>query len=131
MCQSVVPGTTTTDVPALCRHGLSGRPAGDAYQIHAGISGSDPDVDVPNDILSGVFFPLDGLPVWINVLVKINPATYGIAPIRQVMLGTSTESPFAISLLGHAMSIWDNIAVLVIFGAVMTLLAVWSFANQE
>lgn len=85
----------------------------------------------PMMFLSGVFFPLDGLPVWMNVLVKINPATYGIAPIRQVMLGTSTESPFAISLLGHTMSIWDNIAVLVIFGTVMTLLAVWSFANQE
>ncbi len=85
----------------------------------------------PMVFLSGVFFPLQGLPAWMNILVKINPATYGIAPIRQVMLGTSTDSPFAINLLGHTMSLWDNIAVLSAFGVVMILLAVWSFSSQE
>ena len=85
----------------------------------------------PMVFLSGVFFPLQGLPAWMNILVKINPATYGIAPIRQVMLGTSADSPFAINLLGHTMSLWDNIAVLSAFGVVMILLAVWSFSSQE
>ena len=66
-----------------------------------------------------------------EVLVKLNPATYGVAPIRQVMLGTSADSPFAINVLGHTMSLWDNIAVMVAFGAAMLLLAVWSFRNQE
>jgi ABC-2 type transport system permease protein len=85
----------------------------------------------PMVFLSGVFFPLQGLPVWMNVLVKINPATYGIAPIRQVMLGASPDSPFTINLLGHTMSLWDNIAVLAAFGFVMILLAMWSFNSQE
>ena len=85
----------------------------------------------PMIFLSGVFFPVEGLPAWMNVLVKLNPATYGIAPIRQVMLGASPDSPFAISLLGHTMSLWDNIAVLAAFGVVMILLAMWSFSSQE
>ena len=85
----------------------------------------------PMVFLSGAFFPLEGLPAWMNVLVKINPATYGIAPIRQVVLGASPDSPFAISVLGHTMSIWDNIAVLAAFGAVMILLAMWSFSSQD
>lgn len=85
----------------------------------------------PMIFLSGVFFPVEGLPAWMNVLVKLNPATYGIAPIRQVMLGASPDSPFAISLLGHTMSLWDNIAVLAAFGVVMILLAMWSFSRQE
>jgi ABC-2 type transport system permease protein len=85
----------------------------------------------PMIFLSGVFFPMEGLPVWMSVLVKINPATYGIAPIRQVVLGTSPGSSFDINVLGHTMSLWDNIAVLTIFGAVMILLAVWSFGSQE
>ena len=85
----------------------------------------------PMVFLSGVFFPLQGLPAWMNVLVKLNPATYGVAPIRQVMLGTPPDSPFAISLLGHTMSLWDNIAVLAVFGALMVFLAMWSFSNQE
>jgi len=85
----------------------------------------------PMIFLSGVFFPLQGIPVWMDILVKINPATYGIAPIRQVMLGTSPDSPFAINLLGHTMSLWDNITVLAAFGVIMILLAMWSFSNQE
>jgi len=85
----------------------------------------------PMVFLSGVFFPLQGLPVWMDVLVTINPATYGIAPIRQVMLGASPDSPFTINLLGHTMSLWDNITVLAVFGVIMILLAMWSFSNQE
>jgi len=85
----------------------------------------------PMVFLSGVFFPVQNLPAWMNFLVKINPATYGIAPIRQVMLGASPESPFSISLLGHTMSLWDNIAVLALFGVITLLLAIWSFGSQE
>ena len=85
----------------------------------------------PMVFLSGVFFPLEGLPGWMNVLVKLNPATYGIAPIRQIVLGVASDSPFSISVLGHTMSLWDNIAVMVVFGIVMTLLAMWSFGAQE
>ncbi len=85
----------------------------------------------PMMFLSGVFFPLQGLPAWMNVLVKINPATYGIAPIRQVMLGTSPDSPFGINVLGHTMSLWDNIILLAVFGVVMILLAMWSFSRQD
>ena len=85
----------------------------------------------PMVFLSGVFFPVQGLPAWMNILVKLNPATYGIAPIRQVILGAAPDSPFSISVLGHNMSLWDNIAVLAAFGVIMILLAMWSFSNQE
>ncbi|MFC1941569.1 ABC transporter permease [Chloroflexota bacterium] len=85
----------------------------------------------PMVFLSGVFFPLQGLPAWMNILVKLNPATYGIAPIRQVILGVTPDSPFSISVLGHTMSLWDNVAALAAFGVATTLLAMWSFNNQE
>ena len=85
----------------------------------------------PMVFLSGAFFPLQDLPGWMNILVKINPATYGIAPIRQVILRAPPDSPFGINLLGHTMSLWDNVAVLAGFGIAMTLLAMWSFGSQE
>jgi len=85
----------------------------------------------PMVFLSGVFFPLEGLPSWMNVIVKLNPATYGIAPIRQVVLGTTPGSAFAINLFGHTLSLWENITLLAVFGAVMILLAIWSFSHQE
>jgi len=85
----------------------------------------------PMVFLSGAFFPVQGLPAWMNILVKVNPATYGIAPIRQVILGTPPDSPFGISVLGHTMSLWDNVTVLAVFGVAMILLAMWSFGSQE
>jgi ABC-2 type transport system permease protein len=85
----------------------------------------------PMIFLSGVFFPVEGLPVWMNVLVKINPATYGIAPIRQVVLGTTADSPLGVTVLGHTMSLWDNVAVVAVFGIVMTILSMWSFNHQD
>ena len=85
----------------------------------------------PMVFLSGVFFPLQGLSTWMNILVKINPATYGIDPIRQVILEAPPELSFGITLFGHPLSIWHDIAILAAFGIVMLLLAMWSFGNQE
>ncbi len=85
----------------------------------------------PLIFLSGVFFPVQGLPGWMNVLVKINPATYGITPIREVMLTGASESVFGISLFGHTITLWENVILLAAFGAVMIVLAMWSFSHQE
>jgi ABC-2 type transport system permease protein len=85
----------------------------------------------PMMFLSGVFFPMQNLPSWMGFLVKINPASYGVAAIRQVVLGVSEDSPFNISLFGHMMTIWENIAILAVFGFVMVMLAMWSFGRQE
>lgn len=84
----------------------------------------------PMVFLSGVFFPPEGLPTWLSVLVKINPATYGIASIRQVMLGASQPTT-VITLFGYTLSLWHEIAILVAFGAIAFLLAMWSFSNQN
>ena len=87
----------------------------------------------PMVFLSGAFFPLQELPAWMNALVKINPATYGIAPIRQVILGADPNSSYiySVSLFGHALTVWNEVAILAVFGTVIILLAVWSFGNQE
>jgi len=84
----------------------------------------------PMMFLSGVFFPMQNLPSWMGFLVKINPASYGVASIRQVMLGTSS-SAFDITLFGHTMTVWENVIILAAFGFIMIMLAMWSFGRQE
>ena len=84
----------------------------------------------PMIFLSGVFFPMQNLPSWMSFIVKINPASYGVASIRQVMLGADS-SAFDITLFGHAMTIWENVAILAAFGFAMVMLAMWSFGRQE
>ncbi|MFC2023986.1 ABC transporter permease [Chloroflexota bacterium] len=86
----------------------------------------------PMIFLSGVFFPIEEGPTWISVLSKINPATYGIAIIRQVALGGGGPGvAFELTLFGHTLSVWDNVAIVLTFGGVVTLLAMRSFSSQD
>ncbi len=85
----------------------------------------------PMVFLSGVFFPLQGVPPWMDVLMKINPATYAVVSIRQVVLGTPPDSAFGVSLFGHTMTMWNNVGVLLAFGAVVIWLAVRALSTQE
>lgn len=85
----------------------------------------------PMIFLSGVFFPVGNLPSWMGVLVKVNPATYGVDPIRQLVLGPQLTPSFSLNVLGHTMSIADDLMVVAAFGVVMAVLAMWSFNIQE
>jgi len=85
----------------------------------------------PMVFLSGVFFPVNNLPAWMNVLVKINPATYGIDPIRRLVLGAETTSELGVTVFGHTMSIGEDLMIVAAFGVVMVVLAMWSFGSQE
>jgi len=80
---------------------------------------------MPMIFLSGVFFPLN------NFLTKVNPASYGVAPIREVVLGKTISDPLGISLFGHTMTLWENVAIVAVFGVAMIALAMWSFSHQE
>ncbi len=85
----------------------------------------------PMIFLSGIFFPINNLPHWMSILVKINPATYGIDPIRQLVLGAEPAASLGITVLGHTMSIGEDLIIVAAFGAVMVILAMWSFGAQE
>ena len=87
-----------------------------------------PMLTFPMIFLSGVFSPVEEGPLWMSIVAKINPATYGIAIIRQVALGVTT---FELNLFGHTMSLWNNAGILAAFGLVMVLLAMRSFGSQE
>jgi len=85
----------------------------------------------PMIFLSGVFFPVNNLPLWMGVLVKINPVTYAIDPFRQLVLGEQTSELFRVTVFGHTMSIADDLMVVAAFGVIMVVLAMWSFNTQE
>jgi ABC-2 type transport system permease protein len=85
----------------------------------------------PMVFLSGVFFPVNSLPAWMNFLVKINPATYGVDPIRRLVLGAEPASFLGVTVFGHTMSIGEDLMIVAAFGLVMVVLAMWSFGTQE
>jgi len=74
---------------------------------------------MPLWFLSGALFPARNLPVWLNVLVRINPLTYGVDLVRRLVLGFSYHSP--VFDLGFLMG----------FGILTTAAAVFFFNRGE
>lgn len=73
---------------------------------------------MPMFLLSGAFFPIQGLPVWLKSVVALNPLTYGVDALRGVIVGIHE----------HALS--TDILYIVVFAIIMTAVSVTAF-NRE
>ena len=69
---------------------------------------------IPLWLLSGSLFPLSGASLWIRLLMRINPLTYGTEALRSLLFpgASSTE-----------LSLGGNFAVLALFALVMFALS--------
>lgn len=86
----------------------------------------------PMIFLAGVFFPVDSVPAWMQVLSKINPATYGVDAIRQVFLGSGPAGAgLGVSVLDHTMSLVEEVALVGALGVIFIAAASWRFGRQE
>ena len=83
---------------------------------------------MPMVFLSGIFFPVQNLPIWLGVIVRINPVTYGVDAIRQVMLGDAAPQ---LLMFGEPVSITQDILAVSTFGAAIVVLGIWSFSHQD
>lgn len=92
----------------------------------------------PMIFLSGIFFPVSNLPTWMNILVKINPVSYIVDSIRQVILTTNNTaslppgaSPLSLSLFGRHFSLLEEALITAFFGVIVYTLALLSFNRVE
>lgn len=86
---------------------------------------------MPLIFLAGVFYPVNNVPVVMEVISKINPLTYGVDAIRQVFLGSESSYSIGITIFSHTMSILDDILVVIVLGVVLMSAAVWAFNRSE
>jgi len=82
----------------------------------------------PMFFISGAFFPLTAVPSWMLALSYINPLTYGVDAMRQIILGNQVASNILNGLSLHAISV--DALFLVVFSAVMVSAAVFAFNNR-
>jgi ABC-2 type transport system permease protein len=86
---------------------------------------------MPMFFLSGALFPLQGLPSWMNVLTRLDPAAYGMDPLRRVVLGASLPSEIVdgmgLDLFGAVLPVPVEAAILLAFGALMLWVAIRNF----
>lgn len=84
---------------------------------------------MPMFFLSGAFFPLRDVPLWMEWLAKINPVTYGVDPMRQVALRESVPAQVLEALRLHPIA--TDLAIMAGFGLLFIVPAVWLFSKQD
>lgn len=79
---------------------------------------------------------IGGQPVVVPEDAVLNPLTYAVAPLRQVVFSAQNMPPAArerfpanVELLGHTLSIGAEIAITVVFASVFLALAVRGFSR--
>ncbi|GAB4074011.1 ABC transporter permease [Barrientosiimonas marina] len=92
----------------------------------------------PMLFLSGALFPLNGMPAWMDVIVKINPLTYSVDMLKNVVLQPGTLSEpmqeamgLNLDLFGHTISLTGDILIVLGIAAVFIVLATVRFAKTE
>lgn len=87
----------------------------------------------PLIFLSGVFFPVNNVPAWLEIISKVNPLTYGVDAVRQLFLAGQEGilESIGVTVFGHTMTIVDDVLIVAGFGILLMLLATWSFSRQE
>jgi ABC-2 type transport system permease protein len=83
----------------------------------------------PLIFLAGVFFPVNQVPWFLEIVSKLNPLTYGVDAIRQIFLGSGNG--LGVVVFGHTMTVLEEVAVVGVMGAVLLGLAIWAFNRQE
>ncbi len=83
----------------------------------------------PMFFLSGAFFPLTAVPRWMSVLSNINPLTYGVDALRQIILNTQIAPEVIQNIVLYPIHI--NALFLVVFSTVMVAAAVYAFNKKS
>jgi len=87
----------------------------------------------PMALLSGAYFPLKNLPFWMDFLVRVNPFTYAIDALRQTTLHFS-QITVGINIFGQPiifLGIFGDVLIVLVFGIIMTELAIWAFSRLD
>jgi len=82
----------------------------------------------PMMFLSGAFFPLTNVPTWMKIVSDINPLTYAVDGLRNVVFSDMPEM-VKNTIIIHPLHF--DALLIVAFGLVMFGLAFWSFNKAE
>jgi ABC-2 type transport system permease protein len=92
----------------------------------------------PMFFISGVFFPVAGLPGWLAVLNRLDPLTYAVDPMRRLVFNHLDISAAAKQALDPGVTWWGwhvpavlEVGMVVVLGLIMLSIAIWEFSTTE
>lgn len=94
---------------------------------------------MPMFFLSGALFPLGNkIPLWLAVLTRLDPLTYGVDPLRQAILNPLDLPTFVRGFLGLGIKIFDytlsipaELVIVAVLGLIFVTWASVSFGKQD
>jgi ABC-2 type transport system permease protein len=93
---------------------------------------------MPMFFISGALFPVVGLPAWLALLNRLDPMTYAVDPMRQMVFNHIHMSPAARHLLAPGVTWWRwrvppvlEAGMVLLLGLIMMGIAIWEFSTTE
>jgi ABC-2 type transport system permease protein len=82
-------------------------------------------------LVSGVYYPVEVLPGWMQTLSVVSPATYTLSACRK-LIGVGNGESVPGHLVGAPLSaVWRELLILALMGAVLMPLGLWVFGRIE
>ncbi len=96
----------------------------------------------PLFFLSGALYPLNGLPAWLTVLTRLDPLTYVVQPMRDVVFSHLSLPPYVaayinghlapgITWAGWVVPLWLSLGIVAVMGLGMMSVAIAEFSKTE
>ena len=93
---------------------------------------------VPLSFLSGAMYPIAGLPAWLKTITLLNPVTYGVHPVREIVFHYTKLPPAAQARMNAPITwgswvvpIWVQLGIVVVVAVVLLAAAAWRFERVE
>lgn len=83
----------------------------------------------PMFFLSGAFFPLTNVPGWMSIIAQVNPLTYGVDALRQMLLHPEISAEIQSGIV--LFPVWVNTLFLVGFSVIMLTAAAVAFIVRD
>ncbi len=95
-------------------------------------------VITPMFFISGALFPISGLPTWLAILNRLDPLTYAVAPMREIVFSHLAIPAAAVAALAPPITWFSwpvptalEIAMVLLLGLVLMGIAIWEFSATE
>ncbi len=85
----------------------------------------------PLIFLAGVFFPVNQVSAAVEVISKLNPLTYGVYAVRQVLLGGADTAALGVTIGGYTTTLAVDLAIVSVMSAGLLGLAIWAFNRRD
>jgi ABC-2 type transport system permease protein len=85
----------------------------------------------PLIFLAGVFFPVNQVSPVIEVISKLNPLTYGVDAVRQVLLGDAGAGAVGVTLGDYTTTIAVDLLIVSAMSALLLAAAIWAFNRRD